>query len=71
MNEEKDVWYKEYRIPKGTAISMTHADLHYNETFFPEPKRFKPERWLGAEAKGLERWLVSFSRGGRSCLGVQ
>ena len=66
------MWYKGYKIPRGTAVSMTHADLHYNEAFFPEPKEFRPERWLDGEgAKGLEKWLVSFSRGGRSCLGVQ
>ena len=38
---------------------------------FPEPTVFRPERWLEAENAGqrLDKYLVSFGRGTRQCLG--
>ncbi|TEY73243.1 hypothetical protein BOTCAL_0081g00240 [Botryotinia calthae] len=57
-------------IPAGTIISMTALLTHQNDKIFPEPMVFKPERWLGNENKKLERYLVLFNRGTRSCLGI-
>ena len=42
-----------------------------DEKLYPEAAEFKPERWLGASAESLEHWLVTFSKGPRSCLGVK
>lgn len=42
--------------------------LHFNPELFPSPQEFRPERWL--DNPGLDNWLVSFSRGPRSCLGI-
>ncbi|KAL8787458.1 MAG: hypothetical protein Q9213_002235 [Squamulea squamosa] len=73
VNHYEDIYYKEWRIPKGTAVGMTHADLHYDERVFPDAKAFKPERWWEgseAEMKMRERYLVPFSRGGRRCMGI-
>ena len=72
VNSEREVSYGDWSIPKGTAISMSHTDLHYDKSVFPEPKKFKPERWLcvsASESKAMQRHLVSFSRGGRKCMG--
>lgn len=40
---------------------------------FPNPFEFRPERWLEAKEKDshLERYLVSFSRGSRQCIGIK
>lgn len=57
-------------IPAGTIMSMTALLTHQNERIFPEPQVFKPERWLGTENKRLERYLIPFNRGTRSCLGI-
>jgi cytochrome P450 len=40
---------------------------------FPDPEQFKPERWLKAEEEGfpLQRYLVSFSKGSRQCVGLK
>ncbi|KAL8769010.1 MAG: hypothetical protein Q9209_004927 [Squamulea sp. 1 TL-2023] len=46
VDHYEDIYYKEWRIPRGTAVGMTHAALHYNEHVFPDPKSFKPERWF-------------------------
>jgi hypothetical protein len=47
--------------------------MHYYEDVFPEPRAFKPERWLthGAnpESSPLKKYFVPFGRGTRGCLG--
>lgn len=61
-------------IPKGTPMSMTPVLLHYNEKVFPEPRSFKPERWLledGRPSHALEKHLIPFSRGSRQCIGMK
>ena len=72
VNSESEVIYGKWTIPKGTAISMSHTDLHYEKSVFPEPKVFRPERWLGvSDSKAMQRYLVPFSRGGRKCMGEE
>jgi cytochrome P450 len=60
---EKD-WY----IPPGTPVSMTSVLLHHNESVFPDSKKFLPERWIGHP--GLDKYLVSFTKGTRQCVGI-
>ena len=59
---------KRYNIPPGTPVSMTSYVLHQDETIFPQPTEFRPERWLGTNA--LDKYLVSFNRGTRICIGI-
>ena len=42
-------------------------------TLFPEPEKFDPERWIRAAEKGeyLGRYIVSFTKGSRQCLGMK
>ena len=37
-----------YEIPAGTFVLPAIAALHYREDLFPEPERFRPERFLEA-----------------------
>lgn len=63
----------EYVIPRGWAIGMSSALVHHNEGVFPENDKFVPERWLddnGNRKRDLEKYLISFSRGSRACLGM-
>jgi cytochrome P450 len=62
--------YNGLEIPPGTSVMMTSLLLHENETIFPEPRLFQPERWLHGNRDRLERYLVAFSRGTRGCLGI-
>jgi cytochrome P450 len=62
--------YKEWIIPAGTPVGMTSIILHENPSIFPDPKKFDPERWIGEGAQRLDKYLVNFSRGTRSCLGI-
>ncbi|KAJ5884198.1 benzoate 4-monooxygenase cytochrome P450 [Penicillium tannophilum] len=57
-------------IPANTIVGMTAMLTHLNENIYPEPRVFKPERWLVPESKRLDRYLVPFNRGTRSCLGM-
>jgi len=44
--------------------------VHRNPDIFPEPEIFSPERWLQSGSQNLDKYLVAFSRGPRSCLGI-
>ncbi|KAF9454465.1 cytochrome P450 [Macrolepiota fuliginosa MF-IS2] len=57
-------------IPAGTVVSMGAPILHANPEIFPDPSCFIPERWMGEENQSLDRYLVAFSKGSRSCLGI-
>lgn len=61
--------YKDWLIPAGIPVAMTSILLHDNQDLFPEPKVFRPERWLQPGAQRLEKYLVNFSKGSRACLG--
>jgi cytochrome P450 len=62
--------FHDHVIPAGTPVSMTAMLIHDNETHFPEPRTFKPERWLDPGSRNrLEKYLVNFSKGTRACLG--
>ena len=51
---------------------MTSIFIHDNPTIFPEPKEFRPERWLKGDStkERLDKYLVNFSKGTRACLGI-
>ncbi|KAL4972981.1 cytochrome P450 [Aspergillus desertorum] len=59
-----------YFIPGGTIVSATHHSLHYDETIFPDPHKFNPERWLQEGKWEGERYLNPYSRGTRACIGI-
>ncbi|CAG8974306.1 hypothetical protein HYALB_00011976 [Hymenoscyphus albidus] len=65
---EKALQYRGQVIPPGTNVNMTHIFIHENEELFPDPMVFRPERWL--KNKDLHRYLLPFSKGPRSCLGI-
>ena len=58
-----------WKIPAGTPVGMTCALVHLNPNIFPDPLTFIPERWI--ENRHLDRYLMSFSKGSRQCLGIK
>ncbi|KAI0839698.1 putative cytochrome P450 [Hypoxylon sp. FL0890] len=63
----------EYVIPRGTPVGMTSVLVHHNSELFPRSSEFDPKRWLGAQGRidrTLEKYLISFSRGSRQCVGI-
>nr|AET79203.1 elymoclavine monooxygenase [Claviceps paspali] len=59
-----------FSLPAGTAVSLSHQAISFNDDIFPSPHSFRPERWIGPEAAGLDKWNVAFSRGPRQCIGT-
>ncbi|KAL4891682.1 cytochrome P450 [Aspergillus ambiguus] len=61
----------EWIIPRGTPIGMTSMINHWNKELFPNPDSFNPDRWIinGQPNYKLQKMLISFSKGSRSCLG--
>lgn len=57
-----------WKIPRGTPISISTSFVHEDPSIFPEPRSFRPERWI--ENPRLDRFLVSFNKGTRQCLGM-
>ena len=57
----------EWVIPAGTSVSMDAPTVSMNPKIFPEPHKFVPERWI--DNKGLDKYLLTFSKGSRMCLG--
>ncbi|KAL0940514.1 elymoclavine monooxygenase [Colletotrichum truncatum] len=57
-------------LPEGTTVSQALRSIHDNASLFPEPEKFIPERWLGEDGWALEKYFVPFSKGPRSCLGM-
>ena len=55
-------------IPPNTPVGMTSVLVHQDESIFPDATSFVPERWI--ENPRLDRYLVSFSKGSRQCLGI-
>ncbi|TVY15656.1 Cyrochrome P450 monooxygenase [Lachnellula arida] len=51
---------------------MTAFIMHHNERIFPDSWSFVPERWAERDGgmQGLERYMVSFSKGSRQCVGL-
>ncbi|KIW37891.1 uncharacterized protein PV06_09873 [Exophiala oligosperma] len=58
------------QIPAGTVLHAAHYCYHFDPEVFPNPESFLPERWLGPDANQLETKMIAFSRGPRSCVGI-
>lgn len=66
--------YQSYVLPPGSVISMSNFSVAHDENLFPYSFMFRPERWLhepkAPDGSYLSRYMVSFGRGTRSCLGI-
>jgi cytochrome P450 len=60
-------------LPEKTIVSCQAFTLHrLDQSLFPEPDRFNPDRWLEPEGDAdRRRMLFAFSNGGRGCVGKQ
>ncbi|POS72678.1 cytochrome P450 [Diaporthe helianthi] len=67
---DQDIRFREWVIPKKTPVGMSIYAMHFDPNVFPEPDVFKPERWLGQYTPQMDRNFVPFTKGSRSCLGI-
>ncbi len=60
----------DFAIPAGTDVYLSPYILHRSPEYWPEPERFRPERFLATTgARKAERPYFPFSLGPRRCLG--
>jgi len=57
-----------YRLPAGTFVSPAITALHFRADLFPDPRMFRPERFL--EGEGDTYSWIPFGGGVRRCLGA-
>jgi cytochrome P450 len=57
-----------YRFPRGTQIILSPYIAHRDPDLFPEPLRFRPERWRSVDPGPYE--YMPFGAGPRLCLGA-
>jgi len=57
-----------YRIPANSQLFCNIGGYHKNKKIFPEPEKFKPERWLDGTLD--ESQLMPFGVGRRMCPGI-
>jgi cytochrome P450 family 135 len=55
-----------YQLPAGTTVAPCIHLIHLSEKTYPEPRRFRPERFL-EQAPGTYTW-IPFGGGTRRCL---
>ncbi|KAF2997728.1 hypothetical protein E8E14_001942 [Neopestalotiopsis sp. 37M] len=68
---DRDLFYNGIRIPAGTPVGMTTILMHHDETLYPSPQSFNPQRWMEPESRRmLDKTYAPFSRGTRICLGM-
>jgi cytochrome P450 len=58
-----------YSIPPGIEINPSIAAIHRRPDSYPEPRAFRPERFLGDDPPDTYTWLP-FGGGTRRCLGA-
>ncbi|KAK2768536.1 hypothetical protein FQN54_000392 [Arachnomyces sp. PD_36] len=69
---DRELVYGQWKIPAGTPVGMTALLMHLDESVYPDAKKFHPERWTDTEKRRIgEKTYAPFSRGTRSCLGMQ
>ena len=64
-------------VPEGTQIATSTYSIHHNESVFPDPFVYRPERWIvddrggvsAADVAHAESAFYPFSSGSRACVG--
>ncbi|TGZ82715.1 cytochrome P450 [Ascodesmis nigricans] len=70
---KKNVTIDGFHIPAGTTVASSAPQIHFNPDIFENPHEFDPTRWLDLPPAELSKrlsCLVSFSKGSRSCVGI-
>jgi cytochrome P450 len=62
-----DWTFKNTNFPAGTIVGCSGYELHFNARIFPEPRSFKPERWLDA-SEAMSKYWFAFGAGSRACI---
>ncbi|XP_042226944.1 putative cytochrome P450 120 [Homarus americanus] len=64
----RDTQLKGYAIPSGMVVHFSFFGAHTDPAVFPEPNKFRPERWV-EENKNDRCRMFAFGAGPRECIG--
>ncbi|KIW89913.1 uncharacterized protein Z519_09342 [Cladophialophora bantiana CBS 173.52] len=57
-------------FPAGSRVSINAAVLHYDKSIFgPDAAEFNPDRWIQRDAALMDRHMLHFGGGSRTCIG--
>jgi cytochrome P450 len=70
VSNQAAMQYKEWSIPPRAPASMSTMRVRLGGGFFPGSRRCVHERWP-ENPQNLNRFLVSFGKDARSCLGIK
>ena len=59
--------FKNVYFPPGSIVGCSAFELHMNPEIFPDPRSFKPGRWLDATSEMTKYWFA-FGAGSRACI---
>ena len=73
---DKTLQFGAWAIAPGIPVSSDSWHMHHDESVFPDSFTYRPERWLGNpkgpdQDKNLSRYLTTFGKGTRVCVGTQ
>lgn len=67
-----DFHHKSFTIPKGAFVYASLWSLHRDARYWPEPEKFKPERFLPENRDSIVPYSFQpFGSGPRKCIGVK
>ncbi len=59
-----------FYFPAGYRVGINGAVVHYDKDVFgPDADVFNPDRWIEGDAVLMERTMIQFGGGTRTCLG--
>ncbi|MDI3287053.1 cytochrome P450 [Polyangium sp. 15x6] len=64
----RDVALGRHTLPEGTTVALSPLVSHHAPDVFPEPRRFRPERWSTLKPSPYE--YMPFGAGPRLCVGT-
>jgi cytochrome P450 len=67
----EDVQLGCYRIPKGTMTQVNIHGLHRSPQHWPEPSKYKPERFMDNPEMAQSRAYLPFGAGPHNCAGFR
>ncbi|CAH1233402.1 CYP3A5 [Branchiostoma lanceolatum] len=68
----KDTEIKGLHIPAGTVVNIPAYAIHHDEEIWPEPDKFKPERFSKEEKEARDPYaFLPFGSGPRNCVGMR
>jgi cytochrome P450 len=70
LEVSKEHEIKDIPIHKGTLVNTMFTQNNYNPTYYSNPFKFNPERWMGEDNSVTHLFMfIPFSSGARNCIG--